>query len=193
MSAGLDFQSTGKRSAEQLGLLISSLKKSPAGPRSPAFCVNVPATVCFNFAVFFIFVCFFSSLYPYLFVRGCAQGRPLSFVSAAHKTHCHDWLATLQTHYRLADRAGRSVLLRCVRLLFARHFQAQETLNAVVSLLTPFLSASRSRSHEYGFALSPTPTYWWWSLRSIRGIIIHNMGLICGVARPHCLSGSSLF
>lgn len=70
-----------------------------------SFCKSVSSCLCLNLS---------------FLVRGCAQGRRLSSVSAAHKTHCHDWLAALQTHYRLADRAGRSVLLGCVWLLFAR-------------------------------------------------------------------------
>lgn len=104
------------------------------------------------------------SFYPYLFVKGFVQGRSLSFFRSPHKTHCHDWLATLQTHYRLADRAGRLVLLRCV------------------DSCLPDIAGSGNFKCSGGSPLSLTlkvtwiwiwpliPVHWRWSLRSTQRV-----------------------
>lgn len=55
----------------------------------------------------------------------------------------------------ITDWLTERVALFCSAVLtpVCQTFQTQETLNAAVSFLAPLLSASRSRSHEYGFCL----------------------------------------
>lgn len=132
------------------------------------FCVNVEIVIVG-------FLCLFCtwgpssrlrSLYPYLFVRGGVQGRSLSFVSSAHKTHCHDWLATLQTHYQLADRAGRCVLLCCVDYCLP---DISGSGNFKCGGAFPFaapLSLTLKVTWIWISPPLPVRTYWWWSLRS---------------------------